>query len=384
MRNRPKGCGLYVHVPFCRTRCIYCDFYSTTGIALVGAWIEALRQEMLLYEADFGRFDSLYIGGGTPTVLGDGMVARLMEALHARFRFAPDCEVTIEANPDDVDQARLEAMKGLGINRVSFGVQSFDDRDLAFLGRRHTAGGARKALEAAIGAGFSNFGIDLMYGLPAQTCERWLTTLEGALFFRPTHLSCYQLTVEGRTPLSHMIGRNEASLPGEEEGRAFFLLTSRFLEDRGFVHYEVSNFAASRRFFCRHNGKYWSHVPYLGLGPAAHSFDGLQRWWNHRSLKRYVEALARGRKPVAGSELLSEEQLELERLSLGLRTRRGIRLPDLPETALPLVHELRKARLVRVRGNRLSLSRRGYLVADSLPVLLSRPSSPRTRALSMP
>jgi oxygen-independent coproporphyrinogen-3 oxidase len=373
MRNRPGGCcGLYVHIPFCRTRCIYCDFYSTTGTGLEGAWLKALQQEILLYQADFGRVDSLYIGGGTPTVLGDGMLARLMETLHAHFRFAPDCEVTIEANPDDVTRARLGAMLGLGINRVSFGVQSFDDGELAFLGRRHAAEGARKALKAAIGAGFSNLGIDLMYGLPAQTRQRWLATLEEALFFKPTHLSCYQLTVEGETPLSRMIGRNEASLPGEEEERAFFLLTSRFLEAHGFIHYEVSNFAASRRFFCRHNQKYWTHVPYLGLGPAAHSFDGVQRWWNHRSLKRYVEALAMGGKPIAGRELLSDEQFELERLYLGLRTRRGVRLPDLPETALPLVEELRKARLVRVRGNRLYPSRRGYLVADSLPVLLSR------------
>jgi oxygen-independent coproporphyrinogen-3 oxidase len=169
-----------------------------------------------------------------------------------------------------------------------------------------------------------------------------------------------------------MVGTGRILLPDEEETADLFLLTSRFLEAHGFTHYEVSNFAASRRLFCRHNQKYWRHVDYLGLGPAAHSFDGTGRWWNYRSLERYCKALKRGMRPVEGEEVLSPEQRELERLYLGLRTRRGISLPDLRKESLPVVRELKRAGLVTIRGGRLCPSPRGYLVADSLPLLLSR------------
>jgi oxygen-independent coproporphyrinogen-3 oxidase len=362
--------GLYVHVPFCRTKCIYCDFYSVTRTGEADAWLSALGQEIALYKDRFSRFDSLYIGGGTPTCLDERRMSALFEKLHEHFRFSSRAEITIEANPDDMDGPRAAGLIALGINRLSLGVQSFNDKELAFLRRRHTAAGAEKALEAATGAGFSNIGIDLMYGLPGQTQETWLATLKRALSFNPSHLSCYELTPEGETPLSRMVGVGRVHLPGEEEERDFFLNSSRFLEAHGFTHYEVSNFAASEKLFCRHNRKYWTHVEYLGLGPAAHSFDGTGRWWNHRSLERYCKALARGMRPVEGEEVLSREQLELERLYLGLRTRRGVRLPSLRKESLPAVRELKRAGLVSIRGDRLCPTRRGYLVADSLPVLL--------------
>jgi len=314
-------------------------------------------------------FDSIYIGGGTPTLLDEGRMISLFRTLRDHFSFSPDCEITVEANPDDLTVPRARALASVGVNRLSLGVQSFDDGELAFLKRRHTAAGAERALRAAKEAGFTNIGLDLMYGLPGQTRKAWQGTLERAAAFNPAHLSCYQLTIEGGTPLAAMVRIGKARLPAEEEERDFFLLTSRLLEARGFIHYEVSNFARPGSF-CRHNEKYWRHVPYLGLGPAAHSFDGARRWWNHRSLARYCEA-ARQDAPVEGSETLSSEQLDLERLYLGLRTRRGIRPGDLPEASAPIVRELRKAGLLKVRGGRLCPSRRGYLVADSLPALLS-------------
>jgi oxygen-independent coproporphyrinogen-3 oxidase len=364
-------CGLYVHVPFCRTKCIYCDFYSVTRPGEEDAWLTSLGQEIALYEDRFSRIDSLYIGGGTPTCLDERRMAALFQRLHEHFRFSANTEITVEANPDDLDGPAAAALKSLGVNRLSLGVQSFDDKELAFLRRRHTAAGAQRALEAATGAGFSNIGIDLMYGLPGQTQDTWLATLERALSFNPAHLSCYQLTPAGETPLSRMVGTGRILLPDEEEAADLFLLTSRFLEAHGFTHYEVSNFAASRRLFCRHNQKYWNHTDYLGLGPAAHSFDGTGRWWNYRSLERYCEALKRGMRPVEGEEVLSPEQRELERLYLGLRTKRGISLSDLRKGLQPVVRELKRAGLVTIRGGRLCPSRRGYLVADSLPVLLS-------------
>jgi oxygen-independent coproporphyrinogen-3 oxidase len=341
-----------------------------TATGEVDAWLASLGQEIALYKDRFSRFGSLYIGGGTPTCLKERQIAALFEVLHKHFRFSAHAEITIEANPDDIDGPRAASLKSLGINRLSLGVQSFDDGELAFLRRRHTAAGAENALAAATGVGFSNIGIDLMYGLPGQTQETWLATLERALSFNPAHLSCYELTPEGETPLSSMVETGRILLPDEEAGRDFFLITSRFLEAHGFTHYEVSNFAA-RRLYCRHNQKYWRHVEYLGLGPAAHSFDGTGRWWNHRSLERYRETLNRGERPVEGEELLSPEQLELERIYLGLRTRRGVRLPSLRKESLPVVRELKKAGLVTIRGDRLCPSRLGYLVADSLPLLLS-------------
>ncbi len=363
--------GLYVHVPFCRTKCIYCDFYSVTRTGEEDAWLASVGQEIALCKDRFSRFDSLYVGGGTPTCLDERQMATLFQRLHEHFRFSAHAEITIEANPDDLDGPAAASLKSLGINRLSLGIQSFDDGELAFLRRRHTAAGAEKALEAARGAGFSNIGIDLMYGLPGQTQDTWLATLERALSFNPAHLSCYELTPEGETPLSRMVETGRILLPDEEAGRGFFLMTSRFLEAHGFTHYEVSNFAGSERLYCRHNQKYWTHVEYLGLGPAAHSFDGTRRWWNYRSLQRYREALNRGMRPVEGEELLSPEQLELERIYLGLRTRRGLSLPSLRKESLPAVRELKRAGLVTIRGDRLCPSRLGYLVADSLPVLLS-------------
>ena len=219
-------------------------------------------------------FDSLYIGGGTPSLLGEERLARLFEALHRHFTFSTDAEITAEANPDDATRSSLSFMKSLGVNRLSLGIQSFDDRDLAFLKRRHDSARAQAAIGAARDAGFSNIGLDLIYGLPNQTNKAWTATLEQAVSFRPAHISCYLLTVEGEAPLAAMAREGEVRLPGEERVRSLFLLTSRFLESRGFIHYEVSNFAASEGLICRHNDKYWSHAPYLGLGPAAHSFDG--------------------------------------------------------------------------------------------------------------
>ncbi len=363
--------GLYVHVPFCLRKCIYCDFYSVTDTRLVDAWLRALAREIELYRSDFTRFDSVYIGGGTPSVLDTGQMSSLFESVHAGFDIAPDAEITVEMNPDDADPEKLRAMKALGVNRLSLGVQSFSDAELSFLGRRHDANGAERAIEVAASVGFRNIGMDLMYGLPGQTRQTWLATLEKAVSFSPAHLSCYQLTLEGNTPLRRMIGRGDIHLPGEEEERRLFMRTARFLKNHGFVHYEVSNYAAGEGLFCRHNEKYWRHVPYLGLGPSAHSFDGTSRWWNHRSVRRYIKALRMVEKPIEGMETLSEEQLKLERLYLGFRTRGGVPLDELSPQAQVVVGQLEKAALVRVQEKIVRSSLLGYLVADSLPVLLS-------------
>jgi oxygen-independent coproporphyrinogen-3 oxidase len=362
--------GLYVHVPFCQSKCPYCDFYSITDLSLIQDWPAALEKEAVLYRDQFGVFDTLYLGGGTPSLLSPGQLEAMLTALRQHFLFSSDAEITLEANPDDLSREKLAAYRDLGVNRLSVGVQSFNDQDLAFLGRRHTARQAVQALEWARTAGFDNLSLDLMYALPGQTKGGWRQTLETALSFQPEHLSCYQLTVEGCTPLAARQARGEFQAAGEESEGALFLLTSEFLADRGYLHYEISNFAQGEENCCRHNPKYWQHIPYLGLGPGAHSFkDGL-RWWNYSDLKRYSTALAAGAAPVAGRESLTPEQLRLETLYLGFRTRRGVALEDLHPYCnwKAALAELAEAGLVEVVQGRARPTRQGFLVADGLPL----------------
>lgn len=360
--------GLYVHVPFCQRKCPYCDFASGTDLAMVADWLRAIKQEMGFYRDFAPEFDTLYLGGGTPSLLTAEQLAVLLERLQEQFPFAPDTEITLEANPDDLTLQILKRYRELGINRLSLGVQSFDDRELAFLGRRHDAAQALRALAWAREAGFANLGLDLIYGLPGQTIEHWQRNLETALDFCPEHLSCYQLTIEAGTPLARRQAEGQFQPLPEEREREFFLFTSRFLEDRGYLHYEISNFARGSSNRSRHNGKYWNHTPYLGLGPAAHSFRDRRRWWNHRFLKDYCQALSTGAAPVADEEILTPEQARLEALYLGLRTREGVDLDLLLEARRGKIElqEMVRAGLAEVRDDRLLPTREGLVVADRL------------------
>jgi oxygen-independent coproporphyrinogen-3 oxidase len=247
-------------------------------------------------------------------------------------------------------------------------VQSFHDRELAFLGRRHDAAQALRALFLAREAGFDNLGIDLIYGLPGQTLDQWRQNLKMAVNFAPEHLSCYQLTLEAGTPLGQRLAAERFQALPEEKEREFFLLTSGFLEDQGYFHYEISNFARGSKFRSRHNGKYWNHAPYLGLGPAAHSFRDGRRWWNHLSLTEYCQALGSGEAAVAGQEVLTPEQRRLEALFLGMRTKDGVDLKLVQEgpPQRAVLREIVGAGLVEIKGNRLVPTRQGLVVADRL------------------
>ena len=227
--------GLYIHVPFCKTKCPYCDFYSVTSPARIGEWVEAIGKEATLYREKFTAFDSLYLGGGTPSLLGDRELAELLDCLRRNFTFAPDTEITIEINPDDVTAQKPAFLKRMGINRISLGVQSFDEGELLYLKRRHTARQAVSALELIRSTGFSNLGVDLMYGFDAgKVCsgtirQRWIRTLEQALQYRPEHLSCYQMTLEETTPFGRMKAEGKIKPLGEKRESELFMLTSRFL-----------------------------------------------------------------------------------------------------------------------------------------------------------
>jgi oxygen-independent coproporphyrinogen-3 oxidase len=323
---------------------------------------------MLLYKNRFPTFDTLYLGGGTPTVLQDTSLLNLFDHLYRHFQFTPDAEITIEANPNDITRAKLQLLKACGVNRISLGVQSFDEQVVTFLKRRHSVAEAEQTLDLIQEGGFTTVSVDLMYGIPGQTREGWLNTLERALAFQPAHLSCYQLTVAEGTELGEWKKRGVITLPDESEEKAFFLDTAHCLEEHGYLHYEISNFASDKTTRSRHNQKYWQHIPYLGLGPSAHSFQQGKRWWNHRSIEEYCSSLSAGKAPVSGEEHLTREQLDLESLYLGLRTSAGVDLTRLNdrtscEAAIP---GLLKEDYVKIIGQQMVPTRKGFLVADRL------------------
>ena len=371
--NDTKQPGLYLHIPFCRSKCPYCGFYSVASTSLVSRWFGALRKEIIHYKDRFSRFDSLYLGGGTPTCLDIDSLRKIMETLLTHFDFSPDSEKTIEANPGDLTQEKILTLKALGFNRISLGVQAFDDHTLSFLGRTHTAVDAEKALLDLRSSGFDNIGVDLIYGYEGQTAETWKQTLEKALSFNPEHLSCYQLTFEEKTVFCRWKQQGIIKPLTEKEEAALFLTTSTFLQDHGYTHYEISNFAREEQYASRHNRKYWHHVPYLGLGPSAHSFQDATRWWNVRSIRAYCKALESGRAPIEGHERLTVEQLELETVSLGSRTMEGFDLNEITRTPLTAknLSTLQDAGLIRVKDGHVHPTLKGFLVADQLPLFLA-------------
>jgi putative oxygen-independent coproporphyrinogen III oxidase len=363
----PAQPGLYVHVPFCRTKCRYCGFYSVAEDDGHARWLEALAGEAVGKAEQWSEFDSCYVGGGSPSVLRDSLLGQLVGSLRRAFRIAEDAEWTLEVNPADVTRERARTWLSLGFDRVSVGVQSFDPRELRWLGRRHDPSQARLALGCLRAAGFDDLGIDLIQGLPGQSLESRLASLDRALDFEPEHLSCYELTLEPGTPLAAETEAGRCELPDPDRAADAWLATSERAVARGYVHYEVSNFARSLAHKSRHNAKYWAQVPYLGLGPSAHSFDGRLRWHNLRSVGDYCRAIESGARPIAGEESLSDEQLRWERVSLGLRTSDGIAIDDLgaTEPAAELAELMDQGLLARV-DRRLVPTPKGLLVADAL------------------
>jgi oxygen-independent coproporphyrinogen-3 oxidase len=372
-----KNPGLYIHIPFCLSKCHYCDFYSLTSISAVPDFLDALSKEMEMYRNRFNPFDTVYIGGGTPSLLSTQQLESILISLQKNFDLISSPEISVETNPADLDQSSLDSIREIGINRINIGVQSFNEKILNFLGRRHSLKQAFSAVEASRKAGFHNIGLDLIYGVPAQDIESWLGTLKQAVTFSPEHISCYQLTLESKTPLGIRCQAGEFSLPGEELQYEFFMKTSEFLEDVGYIHYEVSNFARGTEYTSRHNQKYWDHSPYLGLGPSAHSFQSNRRWWNHHSLDRYLAAINAGNLPIEETEILTMEQLRLEALYLGLRTKKGVCLQDLENRyhydlfteKKEILDKLREEGFISIQDGYLYPTQTGLAVADSLSLI---------------
>jgi len=322
--------GLYLHVPFCSSVCPYCDFAVTlAGDDRRQAYVEAVVAEARLAQWTGPAFDTVYLGGGTPSSLEPEQIATILAGVRDALAVIPGARISLEVNPEDVTVERLEAWRSLGVAVVSLGLQSLEDRDLRFLGRRHQAAAGRRALELVARAGFETVAADLIFGLPDQRGPSWRRQLEEIVHRGVNHLSCYQLTIHEDT----VFGRRRASgrlheAPNELQAELFGV-ADEVLGTVGWDHYEVSNWAAAPRHQSRHNRKYWRHVPYLGLGPSAHSFRGRRRWRNLHKLRLWQRAVADGRRPIEGEEQLGDNELALERVMLGLRTSRGIDLDEL-------------------------------------------------------
>ena len=371
--------GLYLHIPFCIRKCPYCDFYSTTDLSRIPGFLDALKKEMYLVRDVPLQFDTLYIGGGTPSVLETQDISDIIKAADACFNILPAYELTIEINPGTVKSDDLNNYKKNGINRINIGVQSFRDENLKFLGRIHTAQNASDTIKWTQQAGFDNLGLDLIYCIPGQTKSSWLQDLKRAVAFEPQHLSCYMLTYEQGTPMDRIRQKGCFQPMDEKRVAELFKITAEFLSSRGYQHYEISNFALSNELRSRHNQKYWSFTPYIGLGPSAHSFLPPLRSWNHSDVVQYVNDLIGERLPVSGKEKLTDEQQLIEAVYLGLRRTKGID-PDLFERRFGMsffdryeaeLKKFEKNGYLRATQDHYALTLKGMLFLDSIASALT-------------
>ncbi|MBO4886320.1 MAG: radical SAM family heme chaperone HemW [Clostridia bacterium] len=359
-----KHIALYIHIPFCARKCAYCDFTSFPGKThLIPAYLDQLEAEMRASAGRWGELaaDTVFLGGGTPSLLTGGQMKRLMDGVRRWFTVAADAEITSEANPGTIDAAKLIAFREAGINRLSLGVQSFDDGLLRVLGRIHTAREAEDAVRTAADAGFTNLSVDLMYALPGQTMDQWLSTVETAMALPVRHISCYSLIVEEGTPMKAMAEASPACLPDEETAVVMQHEAARLLRARGFSRYEISNYALPG-FESRHNLVYWRRGDYLGLGCAAHSLMDGERFSNTASLDEYLAGVR-----AYESEKLTARDVYEETVMLGLRTREGVPASILPAAAL---EKLTRAGLIAVNDDRAAVTEAGADVLNAVILAL--------------
>ncbi len=365
---------LYIHVPFCLRRCSYCDFAVTaTQEAPVDAWLEATQTELALALRDEGWtepvLETVYVGGGTPSLLGPGTMARLRASLERHARVAPDAEWTAEANPETFTRELALGWRDAGVTRVSLGAQTFHEPALRWMGRVHGPHGPGRAVEAARAAGIEDVSLDLIFGLPERLGRDWGADLDRLLALEPTHVSLYGLTAESATPLGRWVREGREAMPEEESYEAEYLLAADRLAGAGFEHYEVSNFALPGRR-SRHNSAYWNGRSYLGLGAGAHSYRPPYRWWNERDWAAYLQRVEGGERPEIGRETVTGEAARLERAWLGLRTREGVPLAEWPGTDA-LVEAWRREGWARPDPGWLRLTPRGWMLLDRLAVELA-------------
>ena len=369
--------GVYIHIPFCRSRCSYCDF--ATGLhedVLAARYVEAVAKEIStsLFVTDQATIDTIYFGGGTPSLLQPDQLETLLSAVSDKFHLAESVEITMEMNPGTVSPELLTQSRNLGVNRASFGAQTFDDKELARLGRSHTTADTLNTFSDLRKAGFDNISFDLIAGLPGQTLSRWQQNVEEALALWPEHLSFYLLEVHEGTPLAEHIRRGIQPKPDEDLAARMYEWMLERAGEVGYEHYEISNLCRPG-FESRHNTKYWTGAPYFGFGCSAHSYDGNERRWsNERDIKRYLTAVESDRSPVVEQQKLSANDLRSEAVFLRLRLMRGLDTKqyydsfgvDLHSTHHDELERFIDAGLLKVEGDRLKLTRAGALMSNEV------------------
>ena len=371
-----------MHIPYCVRKCPYCDFYSSADHSSIPDFLDCLLLEMEMAGGNDQIYDTLYIGGGTPSVLDTGQIDRIIETAHRHFKINDDAEITLEVNPGTISRDSLADYRRAGINRLNIGVQSFNDENLKFLGRIHASAESVFSIKWARQAGFDNIGLDLIYGLPGQDKKSWLIDLNRALKTDIEHLSCYMLTCESGTPLSRDVDSGRVKLPRGDSVRELFDFTIEHLSAHGFRQYEISNFARrtagdAPALASRHNQKYWSFAPYIGLGPSAHSFSAPERHWNHRSVDTYIGQIKFRQLPIADKERLNRDQLIMEAIYLGLRTTRGIDLDKFTGmfdinflTAFEApISDLKTEEMLKITKTHCALTPKGMAYLDSIAAM---------------
>ena len=371
--------GIYIHIPFCRKACTYCNFHFSTNHQLINQVIDSIGKEISLQSKYLSApIETIYLGGGTPSLLNQSQLETLFNKVSSIFTVLPNAEVTLEANPDDIDEAQLNGWVELGINRLSIGIQSFRDLDLQWMGRAHTANQALNCIKLAQQAGIENISIDLIYGIPDLSDADWSNNIDYAISSGVTHLSCYALTVEPKTALAHKI--NQQAIPDVDAAHQanHFQILQEKIDVAGFEQYEISNFSLPGKR-SKHNSNYWSGKHYLGLGPSAHSFNGLSRQWNISNNALYIQSLSRGNIPFELENLTLTQQLN-EYIMTALRTIEGIQANKINAIAGKLIFDeilldaipYIKEGLINLQNDRICLSPNGKFMADGIAANLFR------------
>jgi oxygen-independent coproporphyrinogen-3 oxidase len=364
--------GIYIHIPFCKKACHYCDFHFSTSLTYKNELIQQLLMEIELRKEYLKGdvVDTIYFGGGTPSLLSKGELIAILDKIHNTFRVHDMIECTLEANPDDLSSDTLIALKDAGINRLSIGIQSFFDEDLQYMNRSHDAAQAARCIDAARDAGIENVSIDLIFGYPLLSDDKWKQNIDTALTYEVPHLSCYAMTVEPKTALASFI-KSKKTLPiNHEQSASQFEYLMKALQTKGYEHYEISNYALSGKRAV-HNSNYWKGIPYLGIGPSAHSFDGVSRQWNVANNMTYIKSLGEGIVPFE-VEVLTETQQLNERIMTSLRTMEGFDMGYLKnkcsmEDAFAVdktVQHFTQEGLLVVENDVIKLTQQGKLFAD--------------------
>lgn len=356
--------SLYVHVPFCIRKCKYCSFYSLPyDEDLEKLYITAILKEIELTKEIPHFVKTIYIGGGTPSCLSIKNLEKLLLNLRKNFKIAQHIEFSIEINPKTLDMQKLDLMRDFGVNRLSIGVQSFNNRELSFLGRIHNSEEAIKTIKIALDRGFRNISIDLIYGIPYQSLRSWQKTLNKAVDMDIVHISLYELSVEHNTQFAKELSSKKFSLPYEEKIVRMYEFASDFLKEKGFRKYEISNFA-KKGFQCRHNISYWLRKPYLGIGPSAHSFINNKRFHNPSSLFSYAQSLKNGNFAWIYDYSIDRIEKLKEKIFLGLRMKRGIILKK--SCLIDFFNIFEKEKLLTISGNRVKLTDKGMILSNEI------------------